>query len=374
MARSNRGQKRTPKSSRPSRRNEPTPADDLTDEVDVDETADEVDADEEFVEYDPDAEDHDEEDLDDEDELDDEDDEDLDDELDDDELDDDEDEVPPAKSSGTRDATKPKKQKQTRKQRTRGATSPLGTPLSGGKQTKAGSRRQRLASLEARQKAQQRKKTVGLVALCVVLALAIMAWPLYLYVNDAIMRATPRVEIGVPAAEAGCLPDEENPATGNQEHVPDGTVAPYPRLPPDSGPHYNNWAEFGQTFYDVSDRPAVENLVHNLEHGYTILWYSSDTISDGDRRALETLAATFNGSDPTTNKFIAAPWSEQNDGGAFPGDTEIILTRWVADPENPTDVTKQFGVRRGCARVSGEVVINFMEQYPQQNSPEPNSG
>src|SRR5699024_6012175 len=215
---------------------------------------------------------------------------------------------------------------------------------------------------------------IWVVGLCVLVAIAILAWPVYMFVTDSMLRATPRHEVGVPAAQADCLPEESNPATGNQEHVPDGTRVPYPRLPPDSGPHYNVWAPFGTTFYDMSDRPEIENLVHNLEHGYTILWYNADTASAEEKKELEVLAGTFNGTDPSTNKFITAPWSPTTDGGAFPEDTDFLLTRWTADPQNPTDVSQQFGVRQGCAELSGEAVVQFMERHPQPASPEPNGG
>ena len=38
-------------------------------------------------------------------------------------------------------------------------------------------------------------------------------------------------------------------------------------------------APFNRKFYTDKDRPELEALVHNLEHGYTILWYD-DTIAD----------------------------------------------------------------------------------------------
>lgn len=317
--------------------------------------------DEEFVEYDPD------EDV-----------EDLDDDLDEDDEDDLDDDKPPAKAasgrrSGSRNTARPPKQRRGRGKsgRSRGARSPLGTEIDDGPRL---SRRDRLASLQAQHKREHRRRVAALVTVCVVLAAAVLAWPVYLFVNDSILRATPRNEIGVPAAAAGCLPEESNQATGNQEHVEDGVVVPYPRLPPDSGPHYNVWAPFGTTFYDMADRPAVENLVHNLEHGYTILWYNADTISDEDAKALDVLAGTFNGQDPSTNKFIAAPWSPTTDGGAFPEGTNFLLVRWTADPQNPTDESKQFGVRQACAQLSGEAVVQFMERHPQPNSPEPNGG
>jgi hypothetical protein len=47
--------------------------------------------------------------------------------------------------------------------------------------------------------------------------------------------------------------------------------------PPTSGPHYEMPAEAG--FYDevIPD----EHLVHNLEHGYVIIWYNCSQLADG---------------------------------------------------------------------------------------------
>jgi len=339
--------------------------------------------DEEFVEYDPDADDADldeDEDLDDEDPQDDEDLEDdddpEDDELEDDEDPDEDDEEPRQARQGTRVAgQRATKKRPTRKDKKGTPRSPLGSALDEGGRT---NRRAKLASLEARQRRTHRLRVAGLVTVCVVLAAAVLAWPTYLYVSDAILRATPRNQLGVSAANAGCLPDEKNPATGNQEHVEDGTVVPYPRLPPDSGPHYNVWAPFGTTFYDMSDRPAIENLVHNLEHGYTILWYDVNKITPDELKQLKVLASTYDGTDPRVNKFIAAPWKTGDqpgdDGGSFPEGTRFIMVRWVANPDDPGNTAEQYGVRQACGELSGEALEQFMVRYPQPSSPEPNGG
>ena len=34
--------------------------------------------------------------------------------------------------------------------------------------------------------------------------------------------------------------------------------------------------------YTADDRPELETLVHNLEHGYTILWYDETVAADDD--------------------------------------------------------------------------------------------
>ncbi|HYP45158.1 MAG TPA: DUF3105 domain-containing protein [Propionibacteriaceae bacterium] len=235
-----------------------------------------------------------------------------------------------------------------------------------------GSRRDRLASFEAARKKDQRRRTLTLFAICSVLALALLAYPLYLFVNDARLSRRTISEIGVSAAAAGCDPVAKNAATGNQDHVAEGTEIPYPQSPPDSGPHYATPAGFTKRFYNAEDRPAVGTLVHNLEHGYTIAWYR-DSMPADQITELERISKTFKdeGYRPE-NKFIAAPWSE-SDGPGFPAGKNVVLAHWYADPDAPTDVAKQQGVRQACNVVSGAVVADFMKQYPYQASPEPNA-
>ncbi len=171
---------------------------------------------------------------------------------------------------------------------------------------------------------------------------------------------------------AGCDPIAENAATGNQQHVEEGTKVNYDRFPPDSGPHYPSPAPFTKRFYTTEDRPPVEELVHNLEHGYTVAWYRSD-LSGKQLRALQSIAKTFGNDDQNpANKFIAAPWDDGSDGGAMPAGKNVVLTRWFADPNNPGDASTQKGVRQACTAVSGAVLKDFMAKYPYASSPEPN--
>lgn len=232
-----------------------------------------------------------------------------------------------------------------------------------------GNRRQRLAALEANRKNQQRRRTVGLLVICVVLAGALLSYPIYLVVQDSRASSAAIADLGVPQADAGCDPVTENAASGTGNHVADGTKVPYPQ-PPDSGPHYASPAPFTKRFYTTDDRPAVETLVHNLEHGYTVLWYR-DTAPQGDIDALAAIAKTFTSEeyDPG-QKFIAAPWSEA-DGAGFPEGKNVVLAHWTTDPANPSDAARQRGVRQACTSASGAAIESFMQTYPSSTSPEP---
>lgn len=234
------------------------------------------------------------------------------------------------------------------------------------------SRRDKLASLEAARKKEQRRRTISLLVICVVLATALLAYPVYLFASDYIARNASLDQLGSSVENAGCDSIAENAATGNQQHVEEGTKVNYDRFPPDSGPHYPSPAPFTKRFYTTEDRPPVEELVHNLEHGYTVAWYRSD-LSGKQLRALQSIAKTFGNDDQNpANKFIAAPWDDGSDGGAMPAGKNVVLTRWFADPNNPGDASAQKGVRQACTAVSGAVLKDFMDKYPYTSSPEPN--
>ena len=232
-------------------------------------------------------------------------------------------------------------------------------------------RRDRLASFEAARKKEQRRRNIGLLAICVVLALALLSYPLYLFVEDYQASQQSITDIGVSAASAGCDPAAENPATGNQEHVPEGTDVTYDQTPPDSGKHYPTPAPFSKRFYTMDDRPPVETLVHNLEHGYTIVWYRS-TMPQDQIDQLESISKTFK--DETYNpneKFITAPWSEE-DGAGFPAGKNVVLARSYANPADPSNTATQKGIRQSCVAVSGAAIKDFMAKYPSTSAPEPN--
>jgi hypothetical protein len=230
------------------------------------------------------------------------------------------------------------------------------------------SRRDKLASLESARKKEQRTRTIRLLVICIVLALALLAYPVYLFVDDYRARNATLEDLGTSLAAAGCDPIAENVATGNQDHVPDGTKVPYAQAPPDSGSHYANPAPFTKHFYAEADRPAVETLVHNLEHGYTVVWYRANAPSK-EINNLQRISKTFGSDDYNpADKFIAAPWSD----AGFPAGKNIVITRWTADPNDPGNPSLQRGVRQACTNVSGAAIKDFMTKYPVDNSPEPN--
>ena len=90
------------------------------------------------------------------------------------------------------------------------------------------------------------------------------------------------------------------------------------------------------------------------------------------RSTAQKISKTFTAEnyDPA-DKFIAAPWTEP-DGAGFPEGKNVVLTRWYADPSNPSEQSLQKGVRQPCAAVSGQAIQEFMTKYPSTSAPEPN--
>ncbi len=102
--------------------------------------------------------------------------------------------------------------------------------------------------------------------------------------------------------------------------------------------------------------------MHNLEHGYTILWYD-DTIKGEELKTLEDLATSASNSDMAGpgNKFIVSAWDDSY--GTFPSGKHLGMSHWGAQ-----DSSIQL-----CGKVSGGAVEAFMKKFPATDAPEPNA-
>ena len=226
------------------------------------------------------------------------------------------------------------------------------------------SRRIKIDELRAQQKAAERKRSFIFVGIAIVIGLGLIAAAAVPLIQRNAERNREISSFGVAAASAGCGEVIDDPAEGVGEHVGPGTPTPdvgrveYDTAPPSSGQHYVETAGFDRSFYSRSDIPPLERLVHNLEHGYTIVWYDED-VSDDDVETLESLAARVSADTP---KFIVTAWDSE-DRGEFSEDGDIAISHW----------TEGTGRRQYCTRPSGEAIANFVEQFPSSDSPEPNA-
>jgi hypothetical protein len=237
--------------------------------------------------------------------------------------------------------------------------------------TKKSERESRRAIAEQMRKDQARKerrRSLLILGVCVLVVVALLGTAIFVYVQDLREEqkaaGTPLAELGVETSAAGCDPVAKEKATGNNDHIDPPQKISYPGAPPSSGPHWGNYLQGSEirSFYTTTDRPEVERLVHSLEHGHTILWYD-DTVEKGSDayRTVQSISDKFGEGD----KFIAAPW-QASDGGAFPSGKHVALTHWTG-PED------QEGVTQYCAAPSGAVVEKFMDDYPASDAPEPNA-
>jgi hypothetical protein len=244
-------------------------------------------------------------------------------------------------------------------------------------------RRDRLERMRREAERAERRRTLIVVAVCVVIALIIgglTGWKIYQDSQaEQEVAGTPLDEIGGSASSAGCADVVTRGADGSADHR-DGEQLEYPDAPPGFGPHWQTPAEFGRKFYTAADRPEVEQLVHNLEHGYTILWYDQTVADDSSAlQVVEDLAGKFDidAADAdideyNASKFIAAPWNvdDMEDGEAFPGGAHVALTHWAAEGDDAIE-GQGMGVWQYCDQPSGEALQEFMDEYPASNTMEP---
>ena len=244
------------------------------------------------------------------------------------------------------------------------------------KSSKSNERRARVEQIERERKRAERKRMMmfgGVIAAVAAVIIGVTGWTLYSdWRADQAVAATDLEEFGVSESAAGCDPVEETPASGGADHIAPPQRVQYSQAPPAFGSHRPDWASFERKFYTAEDRPEVEQLVHNLEHGYNILWYD-ETVAGNEQQMqqIEDLASKFEGSerDPA-NAFIAAPWTAA-DGGEFPEGKHVALTHWYADPDTGAD---EKGITQYCEQMSGAVVGGFMEQWTQEEAREGGAG
>jgi len=108
-------------------------------------------------------------------------------------------------------------------------------------------------------------------------------------------------------------PGIETFASEGQEHVPVGTVIDYKTDTPTSGPHYPDPQDGGFFDHEI----AAGYLVHSMEHGGVIIYYSPAVTGD-DKKALQKLAKQHPGS---FDQVICVPRNDPT----YP----IILTAWT---------------------------------------------
>jgi hypothetical protein len=228
-------------------------------------------------------------------------------------------------------------------------------------------RRAKIEEMRRAEAAKQRRRSMGFVVIAVIVGLGLVlavAIPSYLD-NKNKPENKSLSSFGVPAAAASCSAVKTTPDThddkADSEHVADGTIEKYATVPPSYGPHWAQPIYPSREFYSARDRPQMEQLVHNLEHGYTVVWYDS-TVKGKQLATLKDLAASARHSEmagPGT-KFIVSSWDDSY--GTFPAGKHIGMSHWGAKDSHV----------QLCGKVSGAAVQSFMKKFPSTDAPEPN--
>jgi hypothetical protein len=237
-------------------------------------------------------------------------------------------------------------------------------------------RKARIAEMQKIERDRERRVRLQIIAGCAVLLLVLAAGIGYAFLDarknqpDVAIKA-----IGVSASAASCSPATTDKATGSGKHVggpdsPSTFRVKYSTVPPSTGPHFTQPEVSDRKFFTAADRPRIETLVHNLEHGYTILWYDQSA-GEAKKAELENLAKDANKIDAASGKFIVSAWDPSY--GPLPAGKKFALSHWSASFDADGKIVSQAGHRQLCGDLSGEVVNSFIQKYPRTSSPEPSA-
>jgi uncharacterized protein DUF3105 len=173
---------------------------------------------------------------------------------------------------------------------------------------------------------------------------------------DALLRRA-----GSATQQAGCEPvetigaygaidDPADPGYTDRTHVGGGSfvsmppLETYPSVPPTSGPHADT--TLGAGVYD--DPPAVDRVLHSLEHGAAVIWFDPDASSE----TIDEIRAFYRQNDAVRqDRVIVAPFDypDQGAAGLFPPGIEMALVAWHR--------------MQTCAEPSVAAAFGFTSQY-----------
>ncbi len=226
--------------------------------------------------------------------------------------------------------------------------------------------------IRRKQKSAEKRQGFMIVGICIVAAVVIVGVaafnPIRTWIEQKKYDDEALADIGGPASSCG---EVSTKAAGGQSDHREGEQLTYPEAPPAFGPHWDQPDTIEDRFYTEDSRPELETLVHNLEHGFTILWYDEEAADAASTIGeIKAIADRLDDSD-TNNRlsFKAVPWTS-DDGEDFPDGQHIAFTHWSADQETG----ESEGVWQYCSEPSGEALEQFMKDYPYYDAPEPYGG
>jgi hypothetical protein len=222
------------------------------------------------------------------------------------------------------------------------------------KRTPENNRRRLIEEQRKKAHSSERRTTVMVIVVSSLVGIALIASAVFIGRDDPKNQALRT--IGVAAEAAGCAEAKEEPIPDEAKddavkHTPrNGDRVEYTIIPPTSGRHNPTPLPVGaKKFYSRDENPPPERAVHNLEHGYIVVWYDNKA-TDAQVQLLEDAA------DAAEGKFLIMPWTRAD----FPDDKHVVLTSWAR--------------KQQCTDVSGAVFQDFVDKYGGRNSIAPEKG
>lgn len=213
------------------------------------------------------------------------------------------------------------------------------------KKTPETNRRRVIEEQRRKARAKERRTTALVIILSVILGGGLIGGAVYAGAQSKKHKKehTALNAVGVSAAKASCdapkaedVPKDalENATKHTTETVDYGT-----NVPPTSGRHNPTpLVSTNQHFWSRDSKVKPEQAVHNLEHGFVVVWYDK-TVSDADIELLKKAA------DSGETKLLVVPWLR----GDFPNGKHIVLTAWSE--------------RQTCNGVSGPAMQKFVNDF-----------
>lgn len=162
----------------------------------------------------------------------------------------------------------------------------------------------------------------------------------------------PAAPAGAAASAAGCDGIQEHEIEG-RDHVDEGTDVDYKTIPPTSGNHWPPGAQADAGFY--TDTVEDERLVHNMEHGQIVIWYSPDA----GKETIDGIKGLVESADDAD--------IPENEGGAR---SPLIAVPYDQVPDDKSYAITAWGASQACSKYSEDAINAFREKY-QGRAPEP---
>jgi hypothetical protein len=215
-------------------------------------------------------------------------------------------------------------------------------------------RRARLEELRRQQRSAERRKNFMFIGAGIFIAVGLIAGaviPAYLHDQAVARKNKAGYQAKPTAAEvaAGCQGVHNDPISAAAIHVTQqidyskeaygdtrGGTQP---IPPSNGRH--NPVSLGdQTrFYPLSQQPRPERAVHNLEHGYVVVWY------DSKLPAAQVADLQLLTSRPNLSRLLVVGWWQ----GDMPAGKHVVISSW--------------GRTDRCGKVSDDVISSFYKSH-----------